>query len=195
MDIEDPIPLGTVEPAVPPQQIIPGPAPVGYDAAPNVAGGIQRVRWNHMELIDFMLQNPIAKNSELAAKFGYTQAWISRIISSDAFREKYIARKKEICPDAEMALAMQETEERFRALADEALARLQEKLPSMDVDQLLKTADMSAKARGFGIAKGAQTNVNIQQSYVVALPEKAKSADDWLARHGRAPIEVKPEAA
>lgn len=191
MDLEDPIPdpMLTTDP---------GPAPaVGYDMNANVAGGIQKARWNMLAVIDFMLTHPMAKNAEIAAAFGYTQGWMSRIISSDAFMQKFIARKKELFPDADLVMAVQETEERFKALAHESLARLQEKLPSMDTDQLLKTAEFASKAQGFGIAKSGAVGVQVN-TYVVALPEKAKNAEDWMAKHGRAPnvIEVqRPEGA
>jgi hypothetical protein len=190
MDLEEPTPDTTLT-----ENPEPAPAPVGYDLNANVAGGVKKVRWNMLAVIDFMLSNPMAKNADIAAQFGYTQGWISRIISSDAFANKFIARKKELFPDEDFVMAVQETEERFRALANESLARLQEKLPGMDTEQLLKTAEMASKAQGFGVAKGAQTNVSIQQSYVVALPEKAKSADEWMQKHGRLPVTIEAEPA
>jgi hypothetical protein len=30
---------------------------------------------------------------------------------------------------------------------------------------------------------------------VVALPEKAKSADEWMQKHGRAPVTIEAEPA
>lgn len=180
----------------------PGPAPAdtSYDLSPNVAGGPQKVRWNHLELIDFMLANPLARQSEIAAKFNYSQGWLSRIVNSDAFRLKFTQRRKEVGgPD--LVMAMQETEERIRALSNEALSRLQERLAGMDNDQLLKTATFAAGAQGFGPKGAAGAQVNVQASFVVALPSKAASAEEWLSQHARRPpIDVDevgrlPEAA
>lgn len=153
-----------------------------YDTAANVAGGVAKVSYTHQDMIDFILSNPRASRGEIAARYGYTVPWVSRIINSEAFREKFAQRRAEVV-DPEILVA---TENRLAALADEALEKIAEKLRApQSIDTLTKVADLALKAQGFG-AKAPAVAVNVQQtSYVVALPQKAESAEAFEAQFRR----------
>lgn len=137
---------------------------------------LQRLSYTHDAMVDLIVANPMISQGDLAKRFGYTQAWISRIIRSDGFREVIARRKAELVDP----LILQSIEQRFEALVAQSLEVLEEKMQTQRTAELaLKVADLGSRALGYG-AKGAA--VNIQQNFVVAMPEKARDAKEWLER-------------
>ena len=109
-----------------------------------------KIRYSHDGMIDMILAEPMISQNELASRFGYTPAWVSTIMTSDAFLAKMELRKSELInPVLRLSL-----EERFRAVTTRSLEVLQEKLmqPSHRVpDQLaLRAAELGAKSLGLG---------------------------------------------
>lgn len=148
------------------------------EPAANVAGGIQRVRYTHDAVIDMILSRPGVSQRELAAHFGYTESWLSRVINSDAFLARLADRKKELIDPG----ILQSIDEKYKNLASTSLMVLQEKLEaSKSVDLALKTAELATKALGYG---ARNTGVQINQQFVAVLPEKAESQNAWLAKYG-----------
>lgn len=145
---------------------------------------IEKISYTHDAMIDLLIAQPMIAQVDVARHFGYTQGWVSRVIRSDAFRERLASRKTELTDP----LLIQAVESQFEVLLAESLRILQEKveLPNAPADLVLKTAELSARALGYG-AKNA--GVQINQQFVCAMPEKAKTAEEWLA--GRA-IEAGP---
>lgn len=113
-------------------------------------GGVAKVRYTHDAMIDMIVENPWVSQGELAARFGYTQAWVSVVMSSDVFKEKLAARRTELVDPVLQATL----KERFEAVVSRSLAVLQEKLAapaSVVPDQLaLRAAELGAKALGLG---------------------------------------------
>jgi hypothetical protein len=121
---------------------------------PSPASGrvqIQKVRYTHEDCIDLILAQPGISQNELAARYGYSPAWISVVINSDAFQSRLASRRAELV-DPVLAATLNE---RFRALTVRSLEVLQEKLslPSQSVpDQLaLQAAALGAKSLGLGV--------------------------------------------
>ena len=121
---------------------------VGQGSVPSVRP--PKIRYTHEAMADLILENPWISQNQLAAHFGYSPAWISTVITSDAFQAFLHARKAELV-DPELRLTL---EERFRALTTQSLKVLQEKLtrPADQVsDQLvLRAAELGAKSLGIG---------------------------------------------
>lgn len=141
---------------------------------------IAKVGYSHDAMIDLLIANPMITQRELANNFHYTEGWVSRIIRSDAFRERLASRKSEVSDP----LVLQSVEQRFEALVARALEVLEGKMDAEPTALLaLKTAELASKALGYG-AKTPAVNI---QNFVVAMPEKARDATDWLA--GRRVIE------
>ena len=111
---------------------------------------IEKVRYSHDAMIDIILSNPSIHQSALAKYFGYTQAWVSTIMSSDAFQARLAQRREEVL-DPALTLSI---EERFRALSTRSLEVLMEKLaePASQVSETLalRAAELGAKALGIG---------------------------------------------
>ena len=101
-------------------------------------------------MIDQIIANPGVHQNALASTFGYTPAWVSLVISSDAFQERLVERKDELVDPVIRATI----EERFKALVNRSLEVLQEKLamPTSTIsDNLaLRAAELGAKALGIG---------------------------------------------
>jgi hypothetical protein len=113
--------------------------------------GIKKVNWSHDAMIDLLIANPAMSQGELAAAFGYTQSWVSLVMSSDAFRSRMEMRKEELV-DPTIRITI---EERFRALASKSLEVLQRKLESPNVSDNLaiQAAGLAAKSLGLGQPK------------------------------------------
>lgn len=138
---------------------------------------IARVKYSHDAMIDLILQNPGVHQNKLAEHFGYSAAWVSRVVNSSAFQARLAERKTEVVdPTIIMNL-----EEKFEILAHQSLDILTEKLATVkNPDLAMKALDLSAKALGFG---ARQQNVNLQQNFVVAMPSKVPDAHAWAERH------------
>lgn len=149
---------------------------------------IREVRYSHDGMIDLLIAKPFISQGQVAAHFGYTQAWVSRIVRSDAFRERFNARKAEVTDP----LLVKTIEEKFQSLVDRSLEVLMEKLdqPVVQADLALRAAELGAKALGLtDRSHGATHNT----TFVVAMPEKAPTAQDWIAAHApRTVIDVAP---
>lgn len=143
----------------------------GTESASNA---LQRVAYSHDALIDTMLANPFASQGDLARMFGYTQAWISRVINSDAFNARLAERKTELIDPTITATI----EEGLKALASVSLNVLLDKLTlNQDENLALKTMEVTTKALGYGLKQPTMTP--IQNNFVVALPERIQSAENW----------------
>ena len=120
--------------------------------ARGMGAGVQppRVRYTHEAMVDLIVENPWISQNQLAAHFGYSPAWISTIITSDAFQARLEDRRHEVI-DPEMRLSLRE---RFQAIVTQSLRVLQEKIskPADQVNDMLvlKTVELGAKALGLG---------------------------------------------
>jgi hypothetical protein len=133
-----------------------GEAGEGEETSPGVryayqeGKAITKVRYSHDAMIDMIIANPWVSQNHLAQVFGYTPAWVSLVMSSDAFKERLAARKAELVDPALVA----SIEERFRAMVTRSLEVLQEKLSapaSVVPDNLaLRAVELGAKALGLG---------------------------------------------
>lgn len=111
---------------------------------------VRGLTYSHEAMVDAMVKNPMVKGWELAAMFGVTESWLSRIRSSNAFRERLRERTSELVDP----LLAADIEARFDAMVTRSLEILQEKLSepeqSVDPQLALQCAALGAKARGYG---------------------------------------------
>lgn len=109
---------------------------------------IEKVRYTHTDIIDFILAHPGCRQKDIAARYGYTQAWVSQVMSSDAFQSAFAKRRAEVV-DPALTLSI---DERFRALTIQSLERLHEHLdrPDCKPEIALRAAELGAKSLGVG---------------------------------------------
>jgi hypothetical protein len=111
-------------------------------------GAIAKLRYSHTDMIDFIIANPGVSQGALAIRYGYTQSWISLVMSSDAFKSAMAARREELIDPTLLATV----NERFTAMTTRSLERLMEKLdaPAVSDNVVLKAVELGAKAMGIG---------------------------------------------
>ncbi len=109
---------------------------------------IAKVRYTHVDMIDFIISNPGISQNELAARYGYSVGWTSQVMSSDAFQSAMAARRTELVDPSLVATI----DERFRALTNRSLDRLMQKLdaPQVSDQVVLRAVELGAKAMGVG---------------------------------------------
>lgn len=115
---------------------------------PAPARGPAKVRYTHADMIDFIIANPGISQGAIAARYGYTQSWVSQVMSSDAFQSALAARREEVIDPVLVATV----DERFKALTHRSLDRLMEKLdaPQVSDNVVLRAVELGAKALGVG---------------------------------------------
>jgi hypothetical protein len=141
-------------------------------------------------MLDLLLAHPMISQNEIARYFGYSVPWVSRIMCSDAFQARLAERKSELV-DPSIVASM---EERLKTLAVVSMEVLMKKLenPAIKEDSAIRIAEFSTKALGYG---ARQTNVEVSTSFVVALPNQASSAKEWLESRTAALPQVQPPLA
>lgn len=143
--------------------------------------GIQKVGYSHEMLADYILMNPRCTQKEIGEVFGYTQAWVSQILSSDSFRSFFAERRGEVVDP----LVMASLEDMMGGVMRQSLGIVAEKLAddakAKKTDLAVKMIELGSRAAGYG-ARSAQVQVN---NYVALIPPKANDAQGWLEQMGR----------
>lgn len=135
---------------------------------------LKKVSYTHDAMIDEIIANPGISEIELAELFGFSKAWVTRLICSDAFQARLALRKGELIDPKLAATA----EERFRHGEMLALDIVAEKLEvTKDAKLAMQFLNMTSKARAYG-ARAATPGV-VNNNFVVALPPVAQSAEQW----------------
>lgn len=144
----------------------------------SAALAINRVRYTHDGMIDLVLANPSIRQNAIAAHFGVTVGWVSRVFNSDAFHARLAERKTEVIDP----VVIHNLEEKLKGLVDQSVEILATKLENaQSADLAVQVLALGTKALGYG---AKQQNVNVQHSFVVALPQKEQSASAWAKAYG-----------
>ena len=104
-----------------------------------------RVSYTHEAMIDLILQEPSVRTHELAALFGYSAGWVSRILASDSFQSRLAAKRMKLV-DPHIAHSINE---RLRSVAIHSLSIVSEKLESeQSASYALEALGISSRALG-----------------------------------------------
>jgi hypothetical protein len=121
---------------------------------------IVKTSYSHDKMIDLIVANPRVRQRDLAAHFGYTEGWVSRVMGSDAFRLRMALRQVELVDPIIVA----KIEERFNALAMRGMEVLQEKLdqPSelIGFGDACKAVELGSRGLGVGGFGAAKVEIN-----------------------------------
>lgn len=165
------------------------------------------------ELITMLLANPFRTQREIAAETGYTESWLSRIISSDLFQTKLAERLNDtVEPERRSAVAARfgEIRDRARASLSRTLALIEERLdrPAAELDpkEVLEDGKFLAQIAGYGAKDTGQPpvqvnmNVHLQElsTNMVSLFRAARAgAPEPSSARGNTctPIEHQPSSA
>jgi hypothetical protein len=140
------------------------------------------MKYSHEALADFFLANPTAYAKEAAAVFRRSQAWVTTVIQSDAFRAIMAKRKEELVNPA-IRLSI---EERIRGLVTQSLDVLGEKLeqPGVKAEVALRAFELGSKAMGIGgnaPAAPAEDSLNRLAERLVALQSTVRKGQTYEA--------------
>lgn len=135
--------------------------------------GPEKLNYTHEAMADAIIQNPGVSQGQLAALFGYSPGWVSQVINSDGFQAFLKTRMSQIVDPMLTA----SVEERLRGLVVKSIDVLQEKL-ALDprADTAAKALEIGTRALGYGAKAGLEVNT----TYVVALPPKSPDTRAWL---------------
>ena len=114
----------------------------------SAAGKTRYFKYSHEDMIDFIIANPQVTQGQLAARYGYSQAWICQVMQSDAWQSMAAKRRAEIVDP----VLLSTVNERFHAMTVRSIERLMEKLdaPMVSDAVVLKAVELGAKAMGIG---------------------------------------------
>lgn len=124
---------------------------------------ISRLSHTHEQVLNWLVANPERSQRECADHFGYTQAWLSRLIHSDLFQARLKERQETV-----FLHVAQDIPAKLRGLADIAIERVAELVgetenPDILVDVFDKTLHRlgyaPASARNPAPANMIQNNV------------------------------------
>jgi hypothetical protein len=138
---------------------------------------IATVRWQHDAIIDAMLADPTLTRADLARSFKYSETWISIILNSDSFKERFAERKGQITDPILQATI----NERLDGIAMRSLDKIIERLDGPGAGGI-KLADLVSVAK-LGVGdKNTRPSGPVQQNnlYVVNLPPPARNSSAWL---------------
>lgn len=155
------------------------------DAPPPALVGARppKMRYNHEAMVNLILMNPGITQREISLAMGYTQAWISTVMNSDAFQALLARRQAEVV-DPEITLTLRE---RATGVATRSMQVLMEKL-AKPADAIadnfaLRAFELSAKATGMGgnapppPTIDASANLAILADRLCRLQGRTQSAD------------------
>lgn len=134
------------------------------DAVAPTMGRLGKLRYTHLDMIDFIILHPEVSQEALGARYGFSGAWVSNVMASDAWKSQMAKRRSELVDPA----LLDGIAERFKGLARLSLERLQEKLQAPQVSDGLVLKAVELGARGLEIGGFGRPTV---QAPAVAVPE------------------------
>lgn len=151
----------------------------GPSAAPQA---IQKINYSHDAMIDLLIAHPSISQNALAARFGYSPAWVSQIMSSDAFKARLAARRAELV-DPKITQALEAGYDAIIERSQELLLRkLSRDEPSDNL--VLRALELGARARGHGAGAPPAQSGDVH----VHLEGLAVNMTDLLARRRQAAL-------
>ena len=139
-----------------------------YSSSPPVGGEVRlpskRITGpmiGYEQIIDALLLSPPGENQgAVARRLGYTQAWLSRLLSSDAFQTRLAKRLEALEPERQEMFKARfaSIEEEARGILMASLNKLSARLddPAGVPDELLiRSATMTSKLLGYGAKQEA----------------------------------------
>lgn len=128
---------------------------VAKPVATGEKGAIQKVAYTHEAMIELLIEGAARpggiSQKEIAAHFGYTEGWISRIFASEAFQERLYARKEQLLDPTLRA----SVKERLEALVRRSIDVLEKKLDQPVVSDTVALRALELGARGLGVGGNA----------------------------------------
>ena len=159
---------------------------------------IKRVNHRHDAIILWLLSNPDRTLGDCAEYFGYTQAWLSRIIHSDMFQAAYRAKAEELGE-----ATVHTIKDKLTRLAAVTLDKSIERVEHGEVTErfLGETMKTTLAAMGYGAqaptvdARSQSVHVHIDAERIVEARERAAAAraGSTALKESGSPLPTLPE--
>ncbi len=142
-------------------------------------GTINKMGVKHSAILDYiLLHEGKCSGRELCEHFGMTQAWISCIVNSDAFKAELAARKEQM-----NGMVMFTLNDRINGLAAQSMEKLGQLIEvSNDPDFMLDVADKMLKNAGYGKPAGPAVTINNNTQNNTYLPVAANVLEECRAQ-------------
>lgn len=115
-----------------------------------MSNGIKNISYSHDAMIDLIMQDPSVSAKEIAVVFGYSPAWVSRILASDSFCAR-LAQRKSALIDPIIARSLND---RLRAVAVRSMDVIEERLAAEPSAQYAIDA-LELATKGLGVIGAA----------------------------------------
>lgn len=137
---------------------------------------IQKLNHTHERIMDWLVQNPEKSLRECSQHFNYSQAWLSTVINSDAFRAKLAALHGEV-----HARVANDVPARMARIADVVLDRLATVVEHTDnPDFLLEVGDSILTKMGYG-GKSSAPATPVQNNFTINVNDLASARAQLLS--------------
>jgi hypothetical protein len=127
---------------------------------------VAKLNHTHERILDWLVQNPEKSMRECADAFGYTQAWLSTVVHSDAFQ----VQLSKLNGDIHSRVAA-DIPARMAAITDIVLDKLANIVAETeDKDFLLETGDKILARMGYGV-RGNSNNTpapQVQNNFIIS---------------------------
>lgn len=141
-----------------------GPPAVVEDLPVPAVRNKNRPNYTHQAMIDFMLSNPGVSQNAIAHHFGYTPAWISTMMASDAFQAMYAERREQMVDPAVQATIEANLKGAMHRSMDILNAKLNKPINEIPDNLVLRTLDVTSRALGYGAKETkVAVQVNLEQ--------------------------------
>lgn len=128
-------------------------------------------------VVDVVITHPEFTPADIAQIFHRSERWAYTITNSKKFKTLLASRQNELLDP----VVIQNVQERLEVLANRTMDLLHNKLSEEDCDTATILKALEIVNRGLGLGGNNKVgNTNIQQNFVVALPNQAQSEEQWL---------------
>lgn len=135
---------------------------------------LQKLNHRHEEILMWLLLNPSKPQGDCARELGYTQGWVSQIISSDLFQSRILELRHE-----DFSVSVLSIREKLNATASLGLDRMIEKLEvEPDLERVRSSTDTALKRLGYGtrVQEVPSTSTNLTQNNTFIMGEASKNS-------------------
>lgn len=141
---------------------------------------IDKMRIRHEQILNWLILNPDKTQNECAAFFNVTPAWLSVVVNSDCFQQRF-AEIRNSMDERTTTVAIG----KMRDVVDKGLERLGGLVEvSNDPGFVLETTDKLLNRLGFGAKGVAQLNVNVQNNALMVSREVLQQARGEISAQG-----------
>ena len=152
---------------------------------------LERISHTHDMVMNWMLENPHRKLMDCAAYFGYTQAWLSTMIHTDAFQAKLKEKQADVFSAVAADIPL-----RLAGLAGMAISKLEDELEkSNNGEFILDSFDKILHRAGYAPSKAAPS-MAVQNNYLTVGADALAAARESMRPRAleEKVVEALPEA-